>query len=101
MKNSKPVKSPRKGQFQKGEDPRRNMAGNLNAELQSYEINFRNALAKGITPGDLAAISIEDVRRHRPGSKEFVAKWLMNEGKEKTEFSGSLHFDYSNGNGHD
>lgn len=58
-------------------DPRSNKAGSHNAALQSYTINFLNALASKIKPEELADLTVEDVRRHRPGAREFVADRLM------------------------
>jgi hypothetical protein len=91
MNSRKPAKRPRGKPFAKGNDPRRNMNGNLNAEAQSYEIRFRNALAEGLSPKEFAGIVIEDVRRHRPGAKEFYADRLM--GKATQPISGSLGLD--------
>lgn len=88
MKNNKAVKTPRKGQFQKGEDPRRNKAGVHNAERQSYTILFENAMAKGLSPEEFAELCIYDVRRHRPGAKEFFADRVM--GKVTQPLSGDF-----------
>lgn len=93
MKTRKPGKRGNptlNGTFKKGPDPRRNMGGNLNAEAQSYEIRFRNALAMKIEPDEFASVVAEEVRRHRPGAREFYAKWLMGEGKDKVEHSGEV-----------
>lgn len=81
---------PNKGSFKKG-DPRCNRNGNLNAAAQSYEIRFRNALASGLDPEEYAAIVIEEVRRHRPGAKEFYADRLM--GKVSQPVSGAMTMD--------
>ena len=66
------------------------MGGNLNAEAQSYEINWRNALAKNIPPQEFAAIVAEGVRRNRPGYKELAAKYLLGEPTQKIEHSGEV-----------
>lgn len=91
MTSSKPVKATNLKPFKKGFDPRRNRGGNLNAEAQSYEIRFRNALAGELSPEDFATIVIEDVRRHRPGAKEFYADRLM--GKVTQPVNGNLKYD--------
>ena len=77
MTRRKPVNKPRGKPFQGGKDARRNMGGNLNAAAQSYEIRFRNALASNLKPDEFALIVIEEVRRHRPGAREFYADRLM------------------------
>ncbi len=92
MTHSEPVKTPRKGQFKKGHDPHRNMAGNKNAARQSYTVRFNNALAEGLSPEEFAAICIEDVRRHRPGAKEFYADRLMGKISQPLEHSGDIGF---------
>lgn len=89
MTTSKPGKSPKPGTFQKGDDPRRNVAGNLNKAAQSYEIRFRNALASKLKPETFAAIVVEEVKRHRPGAKEFYADRLM--GKVTQPIGGDLN----------
>jgi hypothetical protein len=83
---SKPVKKPRGKAFAKGNDARRNMAGNLNAELQSYEIRFHNALAQKLSPDEFAQIVADDVRHRRPGAREFAGKALR-VAQERMEFS--------------
>jgi hypothetical protein len=85
---SKPVKTPRKGQFQKGHDKNRNMGGNKNAALQSYQVRFNNALAEKMPPEEFAAIVADEVRRHRPGAREFAGKHLVGEPAQKHEFTG-------------
>ena len=77
MSARKPVNMPRGKPFVKGADSRRNRGGNLNAEAQSYEIRFRNALAKGLAPEEFADLVIKDVKSRRPGAKEFYADRLM------------------------
>ena len=107
MKTRMPGKSPKPGTFQKGDDPRRNKGGNLNAAAQSYEIRFRNALASNLTPEEFARLVIEEVRRHRPGAKEFYADRLMGKSPQPLAHSGevshTLKFDFGingeNGNG--
>jgi hypothetical protein len=91
MSDSKRVNTANLRPFKKGFDPRRNKGGNLNAEAQAYEIRFRNALAKGLAPKDFADIVIEDVRRHRPGAKEFYADRLM--GRVTQPVSGNMTMD--------
>ena len=76
MSTSKPGVSPKPGTFKKGKDDRRNMAGNLNAALQSYEVRFRNALALGLPPEEFAQMVADDVRHRRPGAREFAGKAL-------------------------
>lgn len=95
MTGRKPAKSPRgKGRpFQKGEDRRRNMGGNLNAAAQSYEIRFRNALAEKLAPEEFAEIVIQEVRKHRPGAREFYADRLMGKVKDRLEHSGEVKTD--------
>jgi len=95
MTHRKPAKAPRgKGRpFQKGEDPRRNTAGNLNAAAQSYEIRFRNAMAEKLAPEEFADIVIDEVRRHRPGAREFYADRVMGKVKDKVEHSGEIKGD--------
>lgn len=87
MTISKPDGTPKrkapKSAFKPGPDPRRNTGGNLNAEAQSYEIRFRNALAEKLPPEEFADIVVEDVRRHRPGAREFYAKYLVGEPVQK------------------
>jgi hypothetical protein len=86
-------KSARRGPgkpFVKG-DPRINHGGNLNHAAQSYEIRFRNALAEGLPPAEFAAIVIEDVRRHRPGAREFYADRLL--GKVSQPVQGNMTVD--------
>jgi len=87
MTDSKPVRRGKGKPFVKGPDPRRNLAGNLNAEAQSYEINFRNALADGLSPREFAQIVAEGVRRNRPGYKELAAKYLIGEPAQKHDFN--------------
>ena len=89
MKTRKPGKSPNAGSFKKG-DPRINKAGNLNAAAQSYEIRFRNALANGLAPEEFAGIVIEDVRKHRPGAREFYADRLMGKVAQPVGLSGEV-----------
>jgi hypothetical protein len=86
---SKSVNRPRGKPFVKG-DPRINH-GNKNHAAQSYEILFRNALATGLPPEEFASIVIEDVRRHRPGAKEFYADRLM--GKVTQPVGGNVTID--------
>jgi len=78
---SKPDGSPKRkaprSAFKPGEDSRRNKGGNLNAAAQSYQIRFHNALASGLPPTEFATLVIEDVRRHRPGAREFYADRLL------------------------
>lgn len=65
--DSKPVEKRHGGRpFQKGADPRRNKAGNLNKEAQSWEIRFRNALAKRLSPEKAAATIIKAYLRAQP-----------------------------------
>ena len=66
------------------------MGGNLNAAAQSYEIRFRNALADNLDPVEFAEIVIEEVRRHRPGAREFYADRVMGKVKDKVEHSGDV-----------
>lgn len=61
--------------FQKGADPRRNKAGNLNAEAQSWEIRFRNALAKKLDPEKAADLMVRAYLR--------AQAWAVNESHER------------------
>jgi hypothetical protein len=88
--DNKPAKRGPGKPFVKG-DPRINHGGNLNRAAQTYEILFRNALAQKLTPQEFAAIVIEDVRRHRPGAKEFYADRLM--GKVTQPVNGKVSVD--------
>lgn len=103
MTRRKPVNKPRGKPFQDGPDERRNMGGNLNAAAQSYEIRLRNALAEKLDPEEFAAIIIEEVRRHRPGAREFYADRLMGKVSQPTDHSGEikhvLSFDFGSDNG--
>ena len=87
---NRPKGKPRGKPFTGKDDPRSNGGGNLNAAAQSYGIQFRNALANGLPPREFAAIVIEDVKRHRPGAKEFYADRLL--GKVSQPVSGDLKF---------
>lgn len=82
--SSKAGKKPRKpGTFQEGWDQRRNTAGNCNHALQSYEVRFNNALAEKLPAEEFAGIVAEEVRRHRPGAREFAGKHLIGEPTQK------------------
>jgi hypothetical protein len=83
--------SSKAGTFRKGDDPRRNKGGVHNAALQSYEIRFKNALAEKLPPEELADIVIEEVRRHRPGAREFYADRLL--GKVVQPVNGAVKMD--------
>ena len=64
MVNSKPAKKkPRGKPFTGADDPRRNNEGNLNAEAQSWGINYRNWLAKKLTPEQAAEVTVDAYKR--------------------------------------
>lgn len=79
MTRSKPVKRPRGKPFCNGPDERRNKGGNLNAELQSYEVRMRNAAPGKLGPEEFIGIIADEVRHHRPGAREFWGKYIVGE----------------------
>jgi hypothetical protein len=99
-KISKPGKRPNPGWFKKGPDPKRNMGGNLNAALQSYEVRMKNSAAEKLPPEEFAEILADDVRHHRPGAREFWGKYIIGEPAQKHEVSGGIELHATwNGNG--
>ena len=77
MTNSKPVKmKPRGKPFKKGDDPRRNTAGNLNAEAQSWGIEYRNWLAKKLTPEKAAEVTVDAYKRKQAWAVQEVNERL-------------------------
>lgn len=86
MKRSSAVKKPRgKGvRFVKG-DLRINRKGPLKAELQGYEIRMRNAAPSKLGPEEFIGIVADEVRHHRPGSREFWGKYIVGEPAAKHE----------------
>ena len=71
MNSSKP------GTFKPGDDPRRNKAGNLNKEAQSWEIRFRNALARKLSPEKAAGILFTAYKRGHAWAVDEVNSRLM------------------------
>ncbi len=97
MKHSKPVHPVPKGlkPFKPGPDRRRNMGGNLNAALQSYEVRLKNAAANKLLPEDFALILAEEVRHHLKGAREFWGKYIIGEPTQKHEHSGGLNLSFT------
>ena len=94
MTNSKAVKPRRrtvkhKGQFQKGDDSRRNK-GNKNAAAQAFAIKFRNALAEKIKPEKVADILIEQVKKGKPWAIQEYLDRLMGKSAQPMEHSGQI-----------
>jgi hypothetical protein len=76
--DSKPAEKRHGGRpFQKGSDSRRNSRGNLNKEAQSWEIRFRNALARKLPPEKAADVLITAYKRGHGWAADEVNSRLM------------------------
>lgn len=82
--------SSKPGTFKKGHDPRRNSAGNLNAEAQSWEIHFRNALAKRLDPEKAADLMAKAYLRAQAWAVNESHERLMGKVKQALEHSGAI-----------
>jgi len=82
--------SSKPGTFQKGADPRRNSGGNLNAEAQSWEIRFRNALAKKLDPVKAADLMTKAYLRAQAWAVNESHERLMGKVSQALEHSGAI-----------
>jgi hypothetical protein len=90
-------KKPKGRPFSKGDE--RIFRGGGSKLLLTYPKNFKQALAKGISPEEFAALLIESAKRGRPGAREMIAKYLIGEPPQKYELSHDiqLSFEYASG----
>lgn len=102
MTHNSTVKTANLKPFKKGSDSRRNPTGALCKEAAAFSMKFRNALAKKITPDELADIIIDAANRRRPWAIDIILERLI--GKVTQPITGemdhNLFFDFrENGNG--
>jgi hypothetical protein len=77
------------GTFSKG-DPRINKAGNLNKEAASWEIRFRNHLARKLPPEKAAEVIIKAYNRGQAWAVDEVNSRLMGKVSQPLEHSGKV-----------
>lgn len=82
--------SSKPGTFRRGADPRRNSRGNLNAEAQSWEIRFRNALAKKLNPDKAADLVVKAYLRAQAWAVAETHERLMGRVTQPFDHSGEI-----------
>jgi len=89
MAHSKAANTANLKPFKKGADPKRNTGGNKNKEAQAFSILFRNALAKKMSPDELAELLVANAKKNKPWAIEEILDRLI--GKVTQPISGDVN----------
>lgn len=90
MSRSSTVKTENLKPFKKGKDERRNPTGALSREAAAFSMKFRNALAKKMSPEDVADILINEVKKKKPWAIQEFLDRLMGKSTQPIEHSGNV-----------